>query len=138
MTKRRYMGRLSGPLLDRIDIRVQVQRVTTGAIRRAAGTTPTSAEARSLVTSARARMHARLEGTGWTTNTEVAGSWLRGAGRAEPGSTKDLDRALDLGTLTMRGWDRVMRLAWTLADLGGIDLPGEPQVRAAIGLRSAL
>ncbi len=138
MTLRRYMGRLSGPLLDRIDIRVQVQRVTTGAIRRAAGSTPTTAEARSLVTAARARMHARLEGTGWTTNSEVAGSWLRGARRAEPGSTKDLDRALDLGTLTMRGWDRVMRLAWTLADLGGIDLPGEPQVRAAIGLRSAL
>jgi magnesium chelatase family protein len=137
-TLRRYMGRLSGPLLDRIDIRVQVQRVTTGAIRRAAGTTPTSAEARSLVVAARARMRSRLEGTGWTTNTEVAGSWLRGAGRAEPGSTKDLDRALDLGTITMRGWDRVMRLAWTLADLDGVDLPGEPQVRAAIGLRSAL
>jgi magnesium chelatase family protein len=138
MTMRRYMGRLSGPLLDRIDIRVQVQRVTTGAIRRAAGTTPTSAEARTLVTAARARMHVRLDGTGWTTNTEVAGSWLRGAGRAEPGATKDLDRALDRGTLTMRGWDRVMRLAWTLADLDGVDLPGEPQVRAAIGLRSAL
>jgi magnesium chelatase family protein len=138
MTQRRYMGRLSGPLLDRIDIRVQVQRVTTGAIRRAAGTTPTSAEARALVTAARARMNARLEGTGWTTNSEVAGSWLRGAGRAEPGSTTELDRALDRGTLTMRGWDRVMRLAWTLADLDGVDLPGGPQVRAAIGLRSAL
>jgi magnesium chelatase family protein len=49
-----------------------------------------------------------------------------------------LDRALDLGTLTMRGWDRVMRLAWTIADLDRAPRPGDTQVRAALALRSAL
>ncbi|ROS71980.1 magnesium chelatase family protein [Curtobacterium sp. PhB130] len=137
-TVRRYLGRMSGPLLDRIDIRVHVQRVTTGAIRRADGATPTSAGARGIVATARDRMTTRLDGTGWSTNAEVAGSWLRRAGRSEPGATSLLDRALDLGTLTMRGWDRVMRLAWTIADLDGVDRPGEPQVRAALALRSAL
>ncbi|MFJ3382584.1 MULTISPECIES: YifB family Mg chelatase-like AAA ATPase [unclassified Curtobacterium] len=137
-TVRRYLGRMSGPLLDRIDIRVHVQRVTTGAMRRADGTTPSTAGARAMVAAARDRMATRLDGTGWSTNAEVAGTWLRGAGRSEPGSTGFLDRALDLGTLTMRGWDRVMRLAWTITDLDGLDRPGDEQVKAALALRSAL
>lgn len=135
---RRYLGRVSGPLLDRIDIRVRVPRVTTGLIRGEDGTTPTTAEARVVVTAARDRMRERLRGTGWTRNAEVSGAWLRGPGHAVPGSTALLDRALDLGTLTMRGWDRSLRLAWTLADLDGADRPGGRHVRDALALRSAL
>ncbi|WFR68770.1 hypothetical protein P9139_16480 [Curtobacterium flaccumfaciens] len=63
---------------------------------------------------------------------------MRGAGRPEPGATAQLDHALDLGTLTMRGWDRAMRLAWTLADLEGAERPAEHHVREALSLRSAL
>jgi len=137
-TVRRYLGRMSGPLLDRIDIRVHVHRMTTAEMRRTDGTTPTSEEARGIVSAARVRMAERLEGTGWSRNAEVPGTWLRGDGRPEPGSTAVLDRALDLGTLTMRGWDRVMRLAWTIADLDGVDRPARRQVGAAAALRSAL
>ena len=135
---RRYLGRLSGQLLDRMDIRVRVRRVTTGLMRDAGARTSTTAEARRTVERARARMADRLRGTAWARNAEVAGTWLRGDGRAAPGATEDLDRALDLGTLTMRGWDRVMRLAWTLADLDDADRPGREHVRDALSLRSAL
>lgn len=137
-TVRRYLGRISGPLLDRMDIRVRVPRVTTGHIRSSDGSTPTTAEARRIVEDARARMRERLRGTGWSRNAEVAGSWLRGAGRAEPGATTALDSALDHGALTMRGWDRAMRLAWTLADLQGAERPGDRHVREALALRGAL
>jgi magnesium chelatase family protein len=129
---------MSGPLLDRMDIRVLVPRVTTGRMRDADGSTPTTAVARAAVAAARARMAERLHGTGWSRNAEVTGAWLRAEGRIEPGSTADLDRALDLGTLTMRGWDRVMRLAWTLADLDAVERPTGVHVRGALALRSAL
>jgi magnesium chelatase family protein len=137
-TVRRYLGRMSGPLLDRIDIRVRVPRVTTGLIRGEDGTTPTTAAARAMVEAARHAMRTRLVGTGWTRNAEVSGAWLRGPGRVDRRATTALDQALDLGTLTMRGWDRTMRLAWTLADLQGDDRPGERHVREALALRSAL
>jgi magnesium chelatase family protein len=135
---RRYLGRLSGPLLDRIDIRVAVPRVTTGSLRAADGRTPTTAAARATVAAARARMATRLSGTGWSRNAEVTGTWLRAEGRADPGATTVLDRALDLGTLTMRGWDRVMRLAWTMADLDAADRPGREHIARALALRTAL
>lgn len=135
---RRYLGRLSGPLLDRIDIRVAVPRVTTGMLRADSGATPTTAAARRTVLEARQRMSTRLRGTGWSRNAEVTGSWLREDGRAADGATDLLDRGLDLGTLTMRGWDRVMRLAWTMADLDGDDRPERRHVERALALRTAL
>lgn len=135
---RRYLGRLSGPLLDRIDIRVAVPRVTTGTLRASEGATPSTAEAKRVVDDARARMHDRLHGTGWSRNAEVSGPWLREDGRAAPGATEVLDRGLDIGTLTMRGWDRVMRLAWTMADLTGDERPERRHVERALALRTAL
>jgi magnesium chelatase family protein len=137
-TVRRYMGRLSGPLLDRIDIRVAVPRITRARLIVDGEPTMTTAEARDRVDQARNRMRHRLASTPWTVNGEVSGRWLRsGPDTPSPEVTADLDRALDLGTLSMRGWDRVMRLAWTLADLDGIRSPGVPHVRAALALRSA-
>lgn len=135
---RRYLGRLSGPLLDRIDIRVAVPRVTTGTLRASEGATPSTAEAKRVVDDARARMRDRLHGTGWSRNAEVSGPWLREDGRAAPGATEVLDRGLDIGTLTMRGWDRVMRLAWTMADLTGDERPERRHVERALALRTAL
>ncbi len=137
-TVRRYLGRLSGPLLDRIDIRVQVPRVTSAAVRGAADRAPTTVEARGRVEAARARAAARLRDTEWRLNSEVTGTWLRRHGRGAPDATTVIDQALDRGTLTMRGWDRVMRLAWTLADLAEADRPTAEHVQGALALRSAL
>ncbi|UNX55899.1 YifB family Mg chelatase-like AAA ATPase [Georgenia sp. TF02-10] len=136
MERRRYLGRLSGPLLDRIDIQVDVDRVTRAALAVAAAAEPSAAVAR-RVAAARARQRHRLAGTPWRTNAEVPGSWLRGPeGHLPPAVRRPLERALDRGTLSMRGLDRVLRLSWTLADLAGAPAPTAADVGTAIGLRT--
>jgi len=139
MAVRRYLGRLSGPLLDRIDIRLPVPRVTPGTIRAGAEDRMTTDRAREAVAEARARMAARWAGTPWRTNAEVPGTLLRRREFApHPAATGVLDRALERGRLTMRGYDRVLRVAWTLADLAGIPQPTPAVVGQALTLRSAL
>jgi magnesium chelatase family protein len=138
-TRRRYLGRLSGPLLDRIDIQLNVPRITSAQLRMAGSVAGTdTATARARVAEARAVAAERLRGTPWRLNSHVSGSWLRSpAGAPAPGSTAALDRALERGGITMRGYDRVLRLAWTLADLDGVARPGEEQLGRALLLRKA-
>lgn len=131
---RRYLGKLSGPLIDRIDIELALQRVS--ATVPAAGAAVTSAAARAAVLEARGRAHRRLRGTPWATNGAVDGAWLRaGAQRLDAIVTRPLDTALQRGALTLRGYDRVLRLAWTLADLGGRDRPAGQDVGRALFLK---
>jgi magnesium chelatase family protein len=139
MVRRRYLARLSGPLLDRIDIQLQVRRITAAQVRLArTSPNPTTAAARARIEAARERTAARLHDTPWHLNAHVAGSWLRTpAGQPRRGATTALDRALERGGITMRGYDRVLKIAWTLADLDGIDRPGEDQVGRALLLRKA-
>lgn len=153
---RRYLGRMSGPLLDRVDIRLAVRRARAPEIDDATGDwagavgvpdavdgadpvtgSTTTAVVRERVERARARASRRLRGTGWRVNAEVGGPWLRAEG-ADDDATKLLERSLELGTLTMRGWDRVMRLSWSLADLEERDRPTIDHVRRALVLRGAL
>ncbi len=137
--RRRYLGRISGPLLDRVDIRLNVRRVTAAQIRIARrGDRPSSASARLRIDAARARAADRLGRTPWRLNGHVPGSWLRSpAGAPLKGATVLLDRALERGGITMRGYDRVLRISWTIADLDGVDRPGEDQVGRALLLRQA-
>jgi magnesium chelatase family protein len=134
LARRRYLGRLSGPLLDRVDLQVEVAAVSRAEM--ASPAVPEStATARLRIHSARAAALERLAGTGWTCNGEVPGAWLRGRWRLEPTVTRDLDVALDRGRLSIRGYDRVLRVAWTLADLGGRSAPGRDDVGQALLLR---
>ncbi len=139
-SRRRYVGRLSGPLLDRIDIQFRVQRITAAQLRVAGDGSPclTSAAARARVISARARAEQRLAGTPWTLNSHVPGSWLRGSqARLSAATTSTLDRALERGGITMRGYDRVLRVAWTITDLAGDDRPTADHINQALYLRRA-
>ena len=139
MARRRYLARLSGPLLDRIDIQFRVRRITSIELR-LSDETPrlTSQIARGRVVAARAAAAARLAGTPWSLNCEVPGSWLRGAKmRLAPIATASIDRALERGGITMRGYDRVLRVSWTLADLEGTTQPGAGHVGQALYLRKA-
>lgn len=134
----RYLGRLSGPLLDRIDIRLRVDRVTAVQLQLAKELPRVSTEqARRRVLAARERAAARLAGTGWSINAEVPGGWLRSPEHElAPNARAPLEAALERGVVSLRGHDRVLRLAWTLADLGGLDRPGRAEVGRALVMRS--
>jgi magnesium chelatase family protein len=138
--RRRYLARISGPLLDRIDIQLRVARITAAQLRLSHDSARLStAEARARVETARAAAAVRLERTPWRLNSEVPGSWLRGgARRLAPAATASVDRALERGGITMRGYDRVLRLSWTLADLEGVPSPSADHVGRALYLRRAM
>ena len=135
MARRRYFARLSGPLLDRVDLQVEVHPVTRLDMldgRAREGT----AEVAGRVAQARAASRERLSSTAWTTNSEVPGGWLRARLGADRSLLGDLDAAMDRGTLSLRGADRVLRVAWTLADLAGRDAPDADDIGRALVLRT--
>ncbi|BDZ46365.1 YifB family Mg chelatase-like AAA ATPase [Naasia aerilata] len=136
----RYLSKLSGPLLDRIDIRIRVARVTIAQLRlREELPRLDSATARARVADARARAARRLADTPWRTNADTAGPWLRSPAMALGRAVlAPVDRALERGLISMRGYDRVLRIAWTLADLDGVDRPGLDQVGRALLLRRSV
>lgn len=119
---RRYLGRLSGPLLDRIDIELALNRVSVADLRGLSNGTTTTADARARVSAARDRARRRLRATPWTANAHVSGSWLREGPLAPSADVRrPLDAALHRGALTLRGYDRVLRVAWSVADLSAHD-----------------
>jgi len=132
--RRRYLSRLSGPLLDRVDLQVEVHPVSRAEMASAARPEGSAAVA-ARVLGARAVQRDRLAGTGWSCNGQVPGPWLRAAWRLPPPVTRDLDRAMERGQLSARGYDRVLRVAWTLADLGGRDGPVRDDIGRALVLR---
>lgn len=131
---RRYRHRLSGPLLDRVDIELTLARVSRVSLQESAAMS--TAQARDLIAAARERARARLRGTPWRTNAQVPGVWLRSSPAALPADVRGpLDVALARGGLTLRGYDRVLRVAWSLADLDGRDAPTAEHVGRALYLK---
>ena len=137
--RRRYLGRLSGPLTDRIDIQLRMNRLSLAALRVNESARYSTAEAQQRVLEARARTAERLHKTPWHTNAQVSGTYLRSPQNKLPVSvTSHLDRALERGGLTMRGYDRVLKLAWSIADLDGTERPGVDQIGRALYLRKGM
>ncbi|MEC5178704.1 YifB family Mg chelatase-like AAA ATPase [Arthrobacter sp. CG_A4] len=134
--RRRYLARLSGPLLDRVDIQLHVERVSLADFGQS-GVEEDTATIAGRVKSARERQLGRLLPFGMETNSQVPGRLLRGALRLDARTTRILDLALERGVLTARGYDRVLRLAWTLADLARRDTPDADDVGQALNLRQA-
>ena len=133
--QQRYFARLSGPILDRIDIQVEVPPVSRILLDRdMLEPRPSSADIRARVIEARKTARERFSGMGWTCNAQASGSWMR-----EHLSRKALEpvnEALETQRLSLRGADRAMRLAWTLADLKGLSSPGRDEVTQGIALRT--
>ncbi|WP_436076381.1 ATP-binding protein [Microbacterium maritypicum] len=139
MSIRRYSTRLSGPLRDRIDIDLQVSRVAASRAMSDHSPSMTTAQARERVAAARERAARRWMSMRWRRNAEAPGTSLRqGALRLAPAVRAPLDRALERGALTLRGYDRVLRVAWTMADLAELDRPGIDEVGRALLLRRGL
>lgn len=135
VVKRRYLGKLSGPLLDRVDLRVQLHQVRAGAFS-ATDCEPTS-QVRDRVAQARSAAAQRWRPHGFGTNAEVSGTLLRRKFRPSSAAMNPLRTALDRGLLSIRGLDRTLRVAWTLADLAGRTSPGVEEVGAALSFRRA-
>lgn len=136
LARRRYFGRLSGPLLDRLDLHVELYAVRAVEL---VDDQPaeTSAEVRRRVAAARAAAAARWPPPGPTVNAAIPGSLLRATPFRLPRSaTRNAQLAVDHGALSARGYDRVLRTAWTLADLAGYDRPDADQIAEAIALRT--
>ncbi|HLS34064.1 MAG TPA: ATP-binding protein [Brevibacterium sp.] len=131
----RYRGRLSGPLLDRIDMRLDMLPVTAADVH-ASEAREASADVRARVIAARAVQASRYAGRDWSTNGQAPGGWLRAHFRFAARETHLLDRALEAGALTMRGYDRVLRVATTIADLAGRERPGIDELGAALLMRT--
>ncbi len=135
---RRYQARLSGPLLDRVDLRVEADRVTRAELTERGARGESTAVVADRVREARARAALRLAGTPWRTNSEIPGRELRSRWHAAPGAMDEAERGLERGVLTARGLDRVLRVAWTVADLLGHDRPDAVDVALALQLRTGV
>ncbi|KAB8292837.1 YifB family Mg chelatase-like AAA ATPase [Bifidobacterium avesanii] len=131
----RYWNRLSGPILDRIDIQINVPPVST-LTADAGEARESSADIRRRVIQARAAARDRYAEQGWASNAEASGQWLRRNTSAR--ATEKVNAALDRQTLSLRGADRALRLAWTIADLAGRTSPNERDVETGIQLRTHL
>jgi magnesium chelatase family protein len=135
MARRRYLHRLSGPLLDRVDLQVEVLPVTRAALA-TVGDAESSAVVAARVAAARAAQRERWRAEQWSLNAHAPGHELRRRPWRLPASaTESVDRGVERGTLTVRGYDRVLRTAWTLADLDGRDSPQARDVDRAFVLR---
>jgi magnesium chelatase family protein len=131
--KRRYLGKLSGPLMDRVDLQVELQPVRTTAFT-TDDSEPTAA-VRERVAAARDAAAQRWKPHGITTNAEVSGMLLRRRYRLSKQVMDPLRSALERGVLSLRGVDRTLRVAWTLADLGGRTMPNLDDVGTALSFR---
>ncbi|HXW59377.1 MAG TPA: ATP-binding protein [Solirubrobacteraceae bacterium] len=127
----RYARRLGGPLLDRIDLLVQMRRA--GPDGRAEGMG--SGAARERVAQARERQAARLVGTGVTLNSQLDSRLLRRHARLESRAEELVCRARERGMLSARGHDRALRVARTIADLDARERVSAGDVSAALADR---
>lgn len=133
IVRRRYRSRLSGPLLDRVDLVVDLQPPLRGALLDHTSQEEPSAAVAERVALARSRSAARWQSA--DLNSEVTGKELRQRWRPLGQSRAMLSKAYDSGRLTGRGYERVLRVAWSIADLAGRDEPSFDDLAEALAFR---
>jgi magnesium chelatase family protein len=133
--RRSYRDRVSGPVTDRLDIVRHLTPVRPHRMHDPLSRPEPSAVVRARVTAARERQAERYAGTPWRVNSDVPGPDLESRWPLTGDARALLDAVLCEGRLTRRGAVRVHRVAWTLADLRGMDQPGEDEVDVALTLR---
>jgi magnesium chelatase family protein len=134
--RRDYRKRLSGPIVDRIDITRHIEPVRPHEMYDPLAQPECSAAIRARVTAARRRQADRYDGTPWRLNADVPGPTLRGRWPLTDEASRRLDEQVYAGRLTRRGSTRVHRLAWTVADLHRSDRPGVVELDVALRLRT--
>ncbi len=134
--RRDYRAKLSGPIIDRIDITRHVEPVRPHEAFDPLAHPESTAVVRTRVSAARARQAARYTGTPWRLNADVPGPVLRETWPLTGQAVRMLDERVYAGTLTRRGATRVHRLAWTVADLHGVEQPGVAELDVSLRLRT--
>jgi magnesium chelatase family protein len=135
-TRRRYLARLSGPLIDRVDLRVTLNPVGAAALLDDGVRAEPSASVLVRVVGARAAAAHRWAALSHQTNGDVPGHVLRRPPyRPSRAAIATLTRSLDSGWLTARGYDRVLRIAWSIVDLDGRISPTADDIAEAMELR---
>ncbi len=134
---RRYLGKLSGPLMDRIDLRVHVDPVGRVDMARSE-LGESSADIRARVINARGIAAQRFSGHPWKLNSQIPSRALRTIFQPERKAMAFLHEELDKERLTARGLHKVIRVAWTLADLSGARTPTLADVMRANALRGGV
>ena len=130
-----YMGKISGPMLDRIDMIVSVPALDFAELRQMAPA-ESSAEIKKRVMAARAVQQARLEGSGVACNARMQPGQLRRYCALGDEGAKLLKTAFDRLALTARSYDRILKVARTIADLDGSAEIGPKHIAEAIQYRS--
>jgi len=132
----RYARRLSGPLLDRVDLVCRVHPVASATLVGAgSGPGEPSARVRERVVAARDRQLARLAGAGALCNAEMDARTTRREIGLDPELVERLIAVVDGGLLSARGHDRLLRVARTVADLGGRSRVGIDDLDEALAYR---
>ena len=132
---RRYLERISGPLLDRIDLQVETDAVPVSEIRQT-GDCESSAQVRARVQAARSRQIARLAHTGITCNAQATGSMVHELFPLPAESAQVLEKAVDKLHLSMRAYTRIIKVAQTIADLEGADSISPAHILEAVQYRT--
>ncbi len=135
---KRYLAKISGPLADRIDIQIEVPSVTYGEMT-SDKRGETSAEVRKRVNAARKRALERFKEQGITDvfcNADITPTHIRTICKVDEGGSRLLEMSFEKMGLSARGYDRILRVARTIADLDGSDIIGARHVAEAVQLRS--
>lgn len=131
LASRRYREKLSGPILDRIDLRIELEPLSQGDLLRSG---ESSAEIRARVSRARERSSARFRAHSWSMNSEIPAAALRAEFAPDSRALRILYRALDAEEITVRGLHRIQRVAWSIADLAGEPSPSQNSIEQALAL----
>ncbi len=131
-----YAGKLAGPLLDRVDLRLIVPRLTRQELM-SEGSGESSETVRGRVEEARSRQRRRYAALGFTCNAHLPGPIARREVRLSTGARDLLGSAVELNALTGRGFDRALKVGRTIADLDRSDLVQPTHVMEALAYRPA-
>jgi magnesium chelatase family protein len=135
LMRRRYGDRISGPIRDRVDIHRTLTLPTRPELAQAIGRSRTTRQLAELVAEARERQAARLGKTPWRLNSDVPGAELRKRWPIDDAAKAVLDSQVHSQKISARAADRILALAWSVADLRGRDRPSRDESVLALALR---